>query len=138
VIHVVTAAIAGGEIQMTSNVEETGATGQPRVAKKATAGARRAHTGPTKAKAAKKATPAKKAPKVPKKTDGARHGSKAAQVLELLKRPGGASLQEIMKATEWQAHSVRGFLSGALRKKLALTVDSTKQDGGERTYCVKS
>ena len=57
-------------------------------------------------------------------------------MLELLKQPGGASLKEIMKATEWQAHSVRGFLSGTLRMKLGLTIESKKSDDGERTYSV--
>ncbi len=43
-----------------------------------------------------------------------------------------------MKATEWQAHSVRGFLSGSLRKKLGLTITSAKGTDGERTYSVKA
>ena len=128
---------------MTSNAEETGtaqaaAAGGPKATKKARAGARRAHVAPAKGKAGKKASPAKKTPRGQKKADGARDGSKAARVLELLKRAGGASLKEIMKATDWQAHSVRGFLSGTLRKKLGLTVESTKAESGERTYSVKA
>jgi hypothetical protein len=43
-----------------------------------------------------------------------------------------------MKATGWQAHSVRGFLSGTIHKKLGLTVNSTKVADGERTYTVKA
>jgi hypothetical protein len=43
-----------------------------------------------------------------------------------------------MKATDWQAHSVRGFISGTLGKKLGLTVASTKGDDGERTYSIKA
>ena len=113
---------------MTSNTEETGAASQPKTPKKARVSAR----GAPKAKAAKKV------PKSPKKAEGARDGSKAAKVLELLKRPGGASLKEIMKATEWEAHSVRGFLSGTLRKKLGLTIESAKTSDGERTYSVKA
>jgi hypothetical protein len=81
---------------------------------------------------------AKKASKAPKKTHGTRAGSKAATVLELLKQPGGVSLKSLMKATGWQAHSVRGFLSGSLRKKMALTIVSTKSDDGERTYALKT
>ena len=58
----------------------------------------------------------------------ARDGSKKARILELLKQPDGATLAELMAATEWQAHSVRGFLSGTLGKKMGLTVQSTKRD----------
>jgi Protein of unknown function (DUF3489) len=58
-------------------------------------------------------------------------------VLELLKRPGGATLKEIMATTGWQAHSVRGFISGALGKKLGLAVESAKGEDG-RTYSIKA
>jgi hypothetical protein len=58
--------------------------------------------------------------------------------LELLERRNGATLKEIMKATGWQSHSVRGFLSGTLRKKLGVRVDSVKRDNNERTYEVSS
>jgi Protein of unknown function (DUF3489) len=51
----------------------------------------------------------------------------------LFGRPKGANLAEIMKATDWQAHSVRGFLSTAA-KKHALKIESAKNEGGERTY----
>jgi len=52
--------------------------------------------------------------------------------------PGGASLQQLQKATGWQAHSVRGFLSGTLKKKMGLRVDSAKLQDGRRTYRVTS
>lgn len=68
----------------------------------------------------------------------ARQGSKKAKILALLKRPGGASLQQLQKATQWQAHSVRGFLSGALKKKMGLRVHSAKAANGARTYRVTS
>jgi Protein of unknown function (DUF3489) len=68
---------------------------------------------------------------------GARHGSKAARVVELLKQPGGATLNDLMTCTEWQAHSVRGFLSGTLRKKMGLKVASGKIGEGERTYSIQ-
>ncbi len=110
---------------------------EPKTAKKATAGARRAHVAPKKAKSAKKASPAKKAPKGAKKATGARDGSKTAKVLDLLKRPGGVTAKELMKATGWQPHSVRGFLSGTIGKKMGLAVTSTKGEDGERTYSVK-
>ena len=110
---------------------------KPKAAKKASVGQKRAHVAPKKGRAAKNASPAKKAPKAVKER-GTRDGSKAAQVLDLLKRPAGATLAELMKATSWQAHSVRGFLSGTVSKKLGLTVTSTKIEDGERTYSIKA
>ena len=68
----------------------------------------------------------------------ARDGSKAATILELLKRPGGATSQELMKATGWQPHSVRGFLSGTIRKKMRLEVVSAKGEEGDRSYSIKA
>ena len=128
---------------MTSIIEENGtaqatATAQPKGGKKARVAPRRAHVAPKKAKSGKKTSPPKKAPKGGKKAGGARDGSKAQKILDLLKRPEGATLAAIMKATNWQAHSVRGFISGTLGKKLGLTVVSTKSDDGERTYSIKA
>ena len=60
-----------------------------------------------------------------------RRGSKTEKVLDLLKRSGGATLKDIMKAAGWQAHSVRGFLSGTIGKKMGLTVKSAKSEDGE-------
>jgi hypothetical protein len=137
VIHLVTRSTRQEQI-MTSTTEETGAVTPLKTAKKARVSARRADSAPAKPKVGKKAKAVKKAPKGPKKAEGARDGSKATQVLELLKRLGGASLKEIMKATDWQSHSVRGFLSGTLRKKLGLTIESTKVEDGERTYSIKA
>ncbi len=116
---------------------------QPTPAKEPRSAAQKAHVAPSKARSGKQATPAKKAnkgatsAKSPKKTTGARQGSKTAKVLDLLKRSGGASLKELRKATGWQAHSVRGFLSGTLGKKMGLTVTSTKAEDEERRYSVK-
>jgi hypothetical protein len=64
----------------------------------------------------------------------ARDGSKKAQVVEMMQRKGGCTLAGIMSATGWQAHTVRGFVSGTLGKKMRLVVTSTKNDQGERTY----
>jgi Protein of unknown function (DUF3489) len=71
------------------------------------------------------------------KAASAREGSKTAKVLALLKRSGGVTLKELRKATGWQPHSVRGFLSG-VGKKMELTVASAKDADGERRYSVKS
>jgi len=110
--------------------------------KKASRTPRRAHVAPARGKSAKKASPAKKAPKSAKNAKAAkppaRDGSKTAMVLELLKRPGGVTAKELMKVTGWQPHSVRGFLSGTVGKKMGLTVVSTKGEDGERTYSVKA
>jgi hypothetical protein len=57
-------------------------------------------------------------------------------VLGLLQRKGGATLAQIMKATGWQAPSVRGFISGALGKKMGLEVDSVRREDGERVYSI--
>jgi hypothetical protein len=125
----------------TQTTEEAGAApaaaAKPKHGKKAHVGKRARHVAPSKGKSAKKATPKTKAHKGRTKPGAARDGSKAAKVLDLLKRPGGASMKELLKATGWQPHSVRGFLSGAVRKKMGLTVKSTKTDDGERTYSVK-
>ena len=116
----------------------------PKARKKASAAPRKPRVAPVKAKSGKKTTPAKKpakgakSAKLAKTEPGARHGSKTEQVLELLKRPDGATLQSIMKATGWQAHSVRGFLSGTLGKKMGLEVTSTKGENNERVYSLKA
>jgi hypothetical protein len=131
-----------GENNMTSITEQTEtaqlvANAAAKPTKKASVSARRANVAPKKPKAGKKATPAKKAPKGAKKAKGARDGSKAAKILDLLKRPGGATCKELQKASGWQPHSVRGFLSGTVGKKMGLTVVSTKGEDGERSYSVK-
>ena len=92
----------------------------------------------SQASRANKATKgAKSAKSLKKEATGARQGGKTAKVLDLLKRSGGVTLKELMKATGWQAHSVRGFLSGTLGKKMGLTVKSTKAAEEERRYSVK-
>src|SRR3954454_23097660 len=59
--------------------------------------------------------------------------SKQDHVLGLLRRPSGATIENITQATGWQSHSVRGFFAGVVRKKLGLTLQSEKTDGG-RVY----
>jgi hypothetical protein len=105
---------------------------------KAASAKRARNVAPKKAKSGKKATPAKKAPKSATKAKGARDGSKASKVLDLLKRADGATAKELMKATGWQPHSIRGFLSGTVSKKMGLAVTSSKSEDGERTYSVKA
>ena len=58
---------------------------------------------------------------------------KLGALIALLRRPDGAQIPDIMAATGWQAHSVRGAMSGALKKKLGLTITSAKTEAG-RTY----
>jgi Protein of unknown function (DUF3489) len=140
-IHVVIAVITAKGDNMNTTTEETTpqiASEKPKASKKASVGQKRAHVAAAKGKTAKKGKATKKGPKAAKKAGVARAGSKAAAVLDLLKRPDGATLAELMKATGWQAHSVRGFLSGSVSKKLGLTVTSTKVEDGERTYSIKA
>jgi len=94
--------------------------------------AKEAKTKPAKGAKAKAAKVERKI--AAKAAGSAREGSKKAEVLGLLQRKGGATLQQIMDATGWQAHSVRGFISGALGKKMGLTVGSSKGENGERVY----
>ncbi len=75
--------------------------------------------------AALKAKPAEHTPKSQSKSD---------LILGLLRRPDGASLEDLCSSTGWQPHSVRGFLSGTVRKKLRLNVESIKSEAGERRY----
>ena len=81
-------------------------------------------------------TPAKTAKKAAQAAPDAREGSKKAQVLDLLRRTNGATLNEVMTATGWQAHTVRGFISGTLTKKMGLAVESLRGEDKVRTYRV--
>jgi len=63
-----------------------------------------------------------------------RENTKQALVIQMLKRPEGATVAQIMEATGWLNHTVRGTLSGALRKRLGLNVVSAKNPDGVSTY----
>jgi len=63
--------------------------------------------------------------------------SKQQRCLDLLARRDGATLSELMSATEWQAHSVRGFLSGTVKKKLGLMLNSSRDADGTRRYALE-
>lgn len=56
--------------------------------------------------------------------------SKQYRILALLQRPGGATIEEMARATSWQKHSVQGMMSGVLKKKLGLTITSDKEERG--------
>src|ERR671918_655113 len=87
---------------------------------RATAGRRRAKAKSAKAKAAKPEKAAADEKPTP------RTGTKQAQMIEMLKRPEGATVEQIAAATGWQHHTIRGAISGALKKKLGLTVEATR------------
>ena len=62
--------------------------------------------------------------------------TKQATLIDMLKRDEGATIAQITEAIGWQPHTIRGAISGALRKKLGLTVTSTRFETGERIYRV--
>ena len=78
----------------------------------------------------------KTSPKAKSRKVAARATGKSAAILELLKREGGATLAELTTATGWQTHSVRGFLSAVVKKKMGLKLKSQKNANGERVYAV--
>jgi hypothetical protein len=96
---------------------------------------------PAKGKRNKDAKPGKRRHTVRAATKNtvnpAGEGSKKSDVIDLMRRSQGATLAEIMELTGWQAHTVRGFVSGTLIKKLSLNVESFRSNEKERTYRVK-
>jgi len=138
---------------------------EPKAPKDARVAPQAAHVAPDQASSTKATSPKKGAPTghrtaegrkpkaaVPKKTaragkkaakparaEGAstpRAGSKGAKILELIGRPKGATLAEIVKATDWQKHSIRGFLSTAASKR-GCKIVSAKRGDGQRVYSLK-
>ncbi|MGC9370425.1 MAG: DUF3489 domain-containing protein [Paracoccaceae bacterium] len=65
-----------------------------------------------------------------------REGTKQATLIAMLRAPDGATIEEIVAALDWQAHTARGAISGALKKKLGLTITSEKIEGRGRAYMI--
>lgn len=87
----------------------------------------------------RRATPKAEPVQMPDDTDTAksvaiRAGTKQAQIIAMLQRPEGASIAEIVAATSWQAHTARGAISGALKKKLGLPITAEKVEGRGTVY----
>jgi len=116
--------LSGGAGLQAANVAPLGAAS----GKKAAAPSK-PRTAKKSAKAGKRGKPAR-----PRVAGTVREGTKTGKVLAMLQQSKGATLKELMKATGWRAHSVRGFLSGTVGKKLGLTVESSKPEDGERRY----
>ena len=72
------------------------------------------------------------------KVNRTRDNSKQAMVIAMLTRSEGATIKQICEATDWQAHTVRGTFAGAFKKKLGLTITSTKGAGAERVYRISN
>lgn len=105
-------------------IEPEGATSAPASAHEALS-ARAAQTAPSEPEPAPKSrTP--------------RQGTKQALLIEMLRVQGGATIDEIATVTGWQHHTIRGAMSGALKKKLGLEVNSEKVDGRGRVYSLPS
>jgi hypothetical protein len=106
-------------------------TSQPKTTKKTAAKV----TGPKSKTAAKKSKPKGATKKAkPAKQPKSAHVTKTTTLLELLRRKEGATIADIAKETGWQNHSIRGFISGIVTKQMGLTVESSKNDAGERAY----
>ena len=116
---------------------EAGAPGTPQKAAAKKVGSRK-KSAPKGGKSAARATSRKpaKAGRKDARNDGPPKQSKGGTILEMIGRAKGATLGEIMEATGWQAHSVRGFISTA-GKQHGVKIDSSKDDAGDRVYRTK-
>jgi hypothetical protein len=107
--------------------------GAPKAKKTAKSSKTKADAPKKSGKAGAKASKEAAKPDAAKKAAAPRAESKGAKILEMIARAKGATLSEIMKATGWQAHSVRGFISTAA-KKHGVKIESAKNDAGDRLY----
>ena len=129
-----TAAVAeqGARVAAEKAPSKKGATqkkGAPKGQEKAKGGKTKAAAPKKEAKVSKKAAK----PASAKEARKPRAESKTAKILEMIGRAKGATLAEIMKATDWQPHSVRGFISTA-GKKHSIKIESSKNEAGDRVY----
>jgi Protein of unknown function (DUF3489) len=114
-----------------TSAEPGSAANAPAAASEDNGAQKRAKAGPARGKGKKAGTTARATsePGVagePSEKPAPRAGTKQAQMIELLKRPEGATVEQIAAATGWQHHTIRGAISGALKKKLGLTVEATR------------
>ncbi|MGH6921824.1 MAG: DUF3489 domain-containing protein [Geminicoccaceae bacterium] len=114
-----------------TSAEPDSAGDAPARASEANGAQKRAKARPAKGKGKKARTtaPATSEPEAagePSAKPTPRAGTKQAQMIEMLKRPEGATVEQIAAATGWQHHTIRGAISGALKKKLGLTVEATR------------
>ena len=96
-----------------------------------------APVGATDAPTEEVAPDASTGPKTAPKTRTPREGTKQATLIAMLRAPDGATIEEIMAATGWLGHTVRGAMAGALKKKLGLEVTSEKIEGRGRVYAIR-
>ena len=97
---------------------------KPKAATRSTA--RRTHKSKSRAR-----------PALASSKSAARRDTKRARIISMLRTPPGATIAAIMTATDWQQHSVRGFLAGVVRKKLGLNLVSEQTDKG-RVYRIRN
>ena len=114
-----------------TSAETDGAADAPTPASEANGATKRAKARPARgngktARTTGRATSAPEAASEPSPKPTPRAGTKQAQMIEMLKRPDGATVEQIAAATGWHHHTIRGAISGALKKKLGLTVEATR------------
>jgi hypothetical protein len=92
------------------------------------------------ATARRKVTTAATPAKVPPKSDEPKveRVTKQERLLTLLSQADGASIEEMMQATDWQQHSVRGYLAGTVKKKLGFSLNTSKAAGDVRRYRIET